>query len=379
MRARFPLLFLFVNSALHAQDFSALDAAAGQALFERNWVPAPSSTAAADGLGPYYNARSCAACHPRAGAGTNLLEAMNLVVSDSAYGELLQLRALAGLKPEVHAELARVPVEAIELNGGAVVQLFAPRLELSALQHGHQPDVLAAMTSLRRAPALGGLALLEQVSRAQLAASADPDDRNADGISGRLGAGRFGWTAETASLRAQVARALSLDLGLGSPLLPSAAGDCTQVQTECHEAARASTGDEFEAPAVVLDLLLAYLEALPPPSPVAGGAGAELFAAAGCTACHLPQLQAGEHSLQAFTDLLLHDMGPGLADASNREWRTAPLWGLGHVPHFLHDARALGIEEAVLWHGGEASASQNAYRNLNPQQRSVLNAWLLGL
>src|SRR5690606_25276542 len=111
------------------------------------------------------------------------------------------------------------------------------------------------------------------------------------GISGRVPYGRFGWQADTATLREQLARALSLDLGLGSPLFPAAAGDCTPQQQACLEAAHGLTGDEFEAPAVVLDLLAAYLRSLPlPPSPSASGEGAELFASVGCQACHRAEL-----------------------------------------------------------------------------------------
>jgi CxxC motif-containing protein (DUF1111 family) len=379
MRARLLLLVLSASSAssaLEAQDFSVLDATSGQALFERNWLPPPASTAATDGLGPYYNARSCAACHPRGGAGANTLEAMNLIVGDPVYGEVLQLRAVAGMRPEVRAELARVRGESIALDAGTSVQLSMPQLELSELQHG-QP---AGSVSLRRAPALGGLALLEQAPLEQIAVRADPHDRDGDGVSGKVAEGRFGWKATTASLREQVARALSLDLGLGSPVLPSAAGDCTQQQAQCHDAARMVTGDEFEAPDVVLDLLVAYLASLPPPTaPAATGAGVEMFSTLGCASCHVPQLQAGAHTLQAFSDLLLHDLGPGLAAGADSEWRTAPLWGLSQMPHFLHDGRAASLEEAVLWHGGEAAASQAAYRKLNAEQRAVLHAWLLGL
>lgn len=381
MRARLPFFLLLIPAALPAQDFSALDAAAGHALFERNWVAAPASPAASDGLGPYYNARSCAACHADGAGGDATLATMNLVVGDPVYGDILQLRAVTGMKSEVQAELALTVVEQVLLPGGAVVDLSRPTLLLSGLRHGHDAATLAAATSLRRAPNLHGLALLERVPLEQLQAHADPDDHDNDGISGRLAAhtGRFGWRGTASTLREQVARALSLDLGLGTPQFPSAAGDCTEQQLDCRAAARAVTGDAVEAPAIVIDLLLAYLGSLPSPATPTVGEGATVFAELGCAACHAPQVDVADQQLHPFSDLLLHDMGPGLADAGGSEWRTAPLWNLGKSERLLHDGRAASLDEAVLWHGGEASASSEAYRKLNPPQRAVLHDWLLGL
>lgn len=358
--------------SLSAQDFSALDPAAGKALFERNWVPAPASTAASDGLGPYYNARSCEACHPKGGAGAIDINRMSLLTRDAVYGEMLQLRAVTGLPAETSAGLDYKVHANVELKH-ARVELLEPELGLSI-------ESLATKTSLRRAPALHGLALLDAVPRAQLEALADPDDRNGDGISGEIPPGRFGWDARTATLREQVARALSLDLGLSTSVFPDAAGDCTAQQQACIAAAKVQTGDALEAPDLVLDLLLAYLKSLPEPqAPVPEGAGFELFSTLGCANCHVPQLDAGGHGINPYTDLLLHDMGPGLSSAGAANWRTAPLWGLRADARFLHDGRARNIDEAVLWHGGEAAASVAAYRELNTAQRDVLQAWLLGL
>lgn len=354
--SRFLLFLLCVlGPCALAQDFSALDAAAGQALFERNWVQAPASSGSADGLGPYYNARSCAACHP-AGGGNSKEEAMNVVLDDPVYGAILQRHATAGLLAE------------------------APR---------HPP------ISRRRAPALHGMAALEQVSLAQLQRLADPDDSNGDGISGRLTLletasgpqpGRYGWQAQVPTLRAQIARALSLDLGLGTSLHPHPAGDCTPAQTACLLAA-GPEGGEPEVSDLMLDLLEAYLRSLPPPVPVSApdAEGAQLFTAIGCAACHVPALAAGGQVLRPYTDLLLHDMGllPG-DDLSNQatsstEWRTAPLWGLGQAHAYLHDARTTSLEQAILWHRGEASAASAAYGQLNEPQRRLLLEWLQGL
>ncbi len=381
MRALLFPAIIVLTAAASAQDFSALDPAAGQALFERNWVMAPASTAATDGLGPYYNARSCAACHPGGGGGDGTLATMNLVVNDPVYGELLQLRALQGMQPEAQAELV---YDAVGTSDDDAVTLSEARIVLSNPQHGD----LVGIGSLRRAPSLAGLALLEQIPLAHVQGMADPGDRDGNGISGRLAAGdgRFGWKASAASLHAQTARALSLDLGLGTTLFPDASGDCTPAQPTCLDAARAVTGDALEAPNTVVDLLVSYLRSLPPPTPpLMRGEGSELFVTVGCGSCHTHQIDANGQSHYAFTDLLLHDMGPGLAaisdspSATAAEWRTAPLWDLGQVPRFLHDGRAASLEEAVLWHGGEAAASAGAYRELNVAQRAVLHRWLLGL
>ncbi|HEY0963246.1 MAG TPA: di-heme oxidoredictase family protein [Pseudomonadales bacterium] len=372
-------LILVLAHPVAAQDFSALDPAAGQALFERNWVPAPASTTASDGLGPHFNARSCAACHEGGGAGDIDLPQMNLLTSDPAHGGMLQLRAVPGLQPEVRAELAYTVAAQVTLNGGTATELQQPELTLDA---GHDSATLIERTSLRRAPSLQGLAALDGIPLRALRTRADPDDQDGDGISGRIadGNGRFGWRADATTLREQVARALSLDLGLGSPLFPSAAGDCTPRQPECLDAARQQTGDAFETPDVVLDLLVAYLAALPLPStPETASAGAGLFAMLGCAACHTPQPDPAQPRVQAYTDLLLHDLGPGLASAGDSEWRTAPLWGIRERARLLHDGRARNLDEAVLWHGGEAATSAHAYRELNSGQRELLRTWLLGL
>jgi CxxC motif-containing protein (DUF1111 family) len=382
MRAR-SLLLLFLSSTAHAQDFSALDAATGKSLFDQNWVQAPASTAASDGLGPYYNARSCSACHADGGGGDDTLATMNVVVEDPHYGSLLQLHATTGMKPEARIAFTYEPDAVVDLADGTRVQLHAPRVVVTDLQYGE----LIRNVTLRLAPALGGLALLEEVPAFQLRSREDPDDADGDGISGiwPKNGGRFNWKGSAPTLREQSARALSGDLGLSSSLRPGAGGDCVQSQTACIDAARAVTGDALEATDVVLDLLVAYLKILPPPvsapSPLQGGSA--VFSSLGCAGCHTPQLQTSSGKvLYPFSDLLLHDVGPGLAagwDASANEWRTAPLWGLGQRSRFLHDGRAGTLEEAVLWHGGEAEKSREAYRYLNRAERAVLHDWLLGL
>jgi CxxC motif-containing protein (DUF1111 family) len=241
-------------------------------------------------------------------------------------------------------------------------------------------------------------------------ARADPDDADHDGISGRAnwvwdqaaGAsalGRFGWKANQPPLRQQAAGAALGDIGLTSPLFPGQ--NCGAGQAAC---AAAPSGGEPELSERFLDRLELYTQALAVPAMRAPRdasvrRGWELFNRAGCAACHTPTLTTGPHRLAAlsgqivhpFTDLLLHDLGPGLADgrpdflASGSEWRTAPLWGIGLIERvnghtrLLHDGRARDLAEAILWHGGEAAAAREAFRTMAPDERAALLAFLKAL
>jgi CxxC motif-containing protein (DUF1111 family) len=255
-----------------------------------------------------------------------------------------------------------------------------------------------------------GLGLLEAVPRATLEALADPDDRDGDGISGRVNhianddgttrAGRFGWKANVASLREQNAGAALGDLGLTTPELP--VENCPPVQTSC---AAAPTGGSPEISAEFLDKLTLYTRLLAVPAQRDSGDwrvrhGQRLFREAGCAACHLPTLRTGpdaplpelvDQTFHPFTDLLLHDMGDELADgrpdhdADGREWRTPPLWGIGLVEivnghsFLLHDGRARDLAEAILWHGGEGAAAREAFRTMSAEDRAALLRFLASL
>ncbi len=348
-----------------AQDFSQLDIAAGKALFERNWVSAPASTAATDGLGPYYDARSCAACHPGGGRGA-YPDSLTRAIDDPVFGRQLQRHAVAGLPAEAgaalqHAGSLRLPpaLPGLPAEAGA------------ALQHAG---------SLRLPPALAGVALFENVSDATLAALADPDDRNGDGISGRV-SGRYGWKADASTLEQQIGRAFSLDLGLGNRWYPSAWGDCTQSQTACLQMPAGAPAGEPEVADNVLTLLQQWLRSLLPP--VTAAASEPLFNQFGCNGCHVASLPLAAGELRAWTDLLRHDMGPELAaddpSADAAEWRTPPLWGAGSNTHYLHDGRAQSLEAAILLHGGEASGSRQAYEGATNLQRQRLLAFLKSL
>jgi CxxC motif-containing protein (DUF1111 family) len=398
----------------------------GNALFNRNWVTAPSSTVGSDGLGPIFNAASCSACHFKDGRGRppiaadeafeSLLvrlsvpgeDAVEGAVAEPNYGRQLGHRAILGVAREGDPRL-----EWDERPGtygdGEPYSLRAPMLVIDDLAHGPlHPDT---RTSLRVGQAVFGLGLLEALDEATLLAAADPDDADGDGISGRpnrvwdrrLGAsviGRFGWKANAPTIEQQAAGAFLGDIGITSPLFPD--DDCTAVETDC---ANAPKGGTPEIDQLKMDLVTFYMTLLAVPArrdvddpTVRRGEG--LFASAGCTGCHLATLRTGDlagfpavsqQTIHPYTDLLLHDMGPDLADdrtdfeASGSEWRTPPLWAIGLFPivseHtlLLHDGRARGFAEAILWHGGEGTAAREAFRTMSADDRAALVRFLESL
>lgn len=394
----------------------SLDASLGKALFERTWVSAPASTDAADGLGPLFNARSCAACHPKPGQKTGQktvkfgsngqVLSTNLIirlgspegVSDPVYGRQIQTGAIQGQTAEGAPVASWEPVPHPSVSHPGSPPLRAPRISLENPAFG--PLAPGTRLSGRRPPNLRGTGLLDLVPEDLILAQADPDDKDDDGISGRPNwlpgpdgtrtIGRFGWKATEPDLAAQTATALHLDIGLSSPRHPDPAGDCTPTQTACRTAPSGASPrfDNAEVSAEMITLITRYLTALPPPSPKE--AETALFAQTGCAACHHPAFSLTDgRQIPAFTDLLLHDMGDGLADgikeatATGREWRTAPLWGLSAAARdklpLLHDGRAATVTEAILWHDGEAAAARTAFQALPLNDRTRLLTFLAGL
>jgi CxxC motif-containing protein (DUF1111 family) len=416
-------------------DFAQkLDFLVGNGLFRKLWVSAPSSTAASDGLGPLYNARACQSCHLKDGRGhppeagerpEGLLLRLSVPAAaappydaiagwldgapDPTYGGQLQTAGVAGVPAE-----ARVAIdwsaETVALAGGETAELRRPTYRLTDLAYG--PLAPGAMISPRVAPQMIGLGLLEAVPAADVLAHADPGDADGDGISGRpavvwsaehgrLMLGRFGHKAGQPTIRAQSAAAFAGDVGISTPPHPAPWGDCTAAQAAC----RAAFDDGIEADAAALDLVTFYARTLAVPARRDPDdprtlRGKAVFHEVGCAACHVPKFvthrlpDAPETSFRLiwpYTDLLLHDMGAGLADgrpegvATGREWRTAPLWGIGLTEtvtgraRFLHDGRARSLLEAVLWHGGEAQAARDRVVGLSPADRAALIRFVGGL
>jgi CxxC motif-containing protein (DUF1111 family) len=340
---------------------------------------------------------------------------------DPIYGTVLDQLAPAGGAPEAKASVTWQEVPG-KFADGTAYSLRKPILNVSSLRDG----ALGASThvSMRIPRPVFGMGLLEAVPAESILANADPTDTNKDGVSGRpnlftdatTGAqslGRFGWKAATTSVRQAAALALVNDIGITSPLFPKHA--CGPLQTACLSAVNDSKPQLTD---LDLDHIQSYMRGLSVPprrnydDPLAIN-GKGLFAAIGCVKCHVanfvtsstyPVPEMRNINIQPFTDLLLHDMGAGLADdiaieegtATGSEWRTCPLWGNGTgaavmyptpdafdpngKPHpggtYLHDGRARSITEAILWHGGEAQVSRDAFAAISADARAALLAYV---
>lgn len=395
----------------------------GRALFRQVWLPAPARDEDSDGLGPLYNRLSCIGCHPNNGRGRapedpnermqSMLVRLSVAGRDvdggplphPVYGEQFNEEAIPGVPAEgrVHIEWSAVEVV---LGDGERVELRRPQLNFAELGYG---PMGAVRCSARVGPPVFGLGLLEAVPLATLEALAE--QIKPDGVRGRVNrvhhvasdaptGGRFGLKSNVPDLRQQIAAAMLGDVGMTSSLFPRQ--NCTAVQTACVAAAH---GGEPELSSVQLDDLEFYFAHLAVPARRTPDAppvrqGEALFAAAGCVHCHRPRLETGTHArfarlsgqrIAPFTDLLVHDMGEGLADgrpdfdASGREWRTPPLWGIGlsarvnGTEQFLHDGRARSLREAILWHGGEAQAARDRFAAMSRADRAALLAFLKSL
>lgn len=419
-----------------------LDFKIGNAMFRKVWVSAPSSTTKSDGLGPLFNSRSCQSCHLKDGRGhppaanfpddnaismllrlsvpprtqeqrERLASGRANVIPEPVYGGQLQDHAIQGQRIEGRMHIDYEETE-VGLADGEIVKLRKPSYRVTDLGYGAlDPET---MLSPRIAPQMIGLGLLEAIPEGDILVRADPNDDNGDGISGkasrvwaredeRVVLGRFGWKAGAPSVLDQAADAFAHDVGISSWLAPRPSGDCTQAQKTCIDAPNGRSGEDEEIDRELLGLVGRYSRNLAVPrrrNPENPDvlAGKALFADLGCAACHTPSFTTGPHDeephladqkIWPYTDLLLHDMGEGLADnrpegvATGSEWRTAPLWGIGLTEEvsghtfFLHDGRARNLIEAILWHGGEARAARDRFTGLDRQDREHLLAFLNSL
>ena len=413
----------------------------GNRIFNTAWVPASASASAFTGLGPIYNRASCAACHERDGRGqppndgagrgsppndrdgrgpapNDAQPPLSMLIRISiagrtahgapkpvpGYGLQINDQALPGLQAE-----ARVALSWQEISGAygdsETFSLRVPTDTLSNAAYGALPKKM--LTSIRVAPAVYGLGLIEALSDADILALADPNDQNNDGISGRANTvyskqlaraalGRYGWKANIATLQDQTLDAALFDMGLTSSLAPQQ--NCEVEQIAC---AQAPSGHTPELSTAFTEKITDYLRMLgvPEQRPLdpTSVRGETLFRDFQCAACHVESLTTSAHSslsylknqtFHPYTDLLLHDMGAGLSDnrpdfaASGSEWRTAALWGIGLIPKvnghnlYLHDGRARGVAEAILWHGGEAQLAKERFRNASKVDRKALIAFV---
>lgn len=382
----------------------------GNSFFNQAWVEAPSSTEARDGLGPLFNARSCAACHFKDGRGRPpesddeaFIGLLLRVGEADSYGDQLQPFGISGVPGEAWPRVSYAEQPG-RFDDGAEFQLRAPTYFLADAGYGDVP--LGFTLSPRVAPVMVGMGLLEAIPRERLEALADAADSNGDGISGvvsvlKTGAvGRFGWKAEQPTVRRQASAAFNGDLGITTSEFPNES--CTPSQVEC---LRAPSGGSPELAGHLLERVVLYSELLAVPQRRAWTStkvrrGKWLFRESGCVACHTPSHETGVNAalpevssqrIWPYTDLLLHDMGPALADgrstgnATGTEWRTPPLWGLGLIKDvnghqlLMHDGRARGVAEAVMWHGGEAERAAAAFRALPTVDREALISFVESL
>ena len=391
----------------------------GDIAFEAVFVTSPARVN--PGLGPLFNNASCVGCHIRNGRGLPEKGQLLVRVSNSKVVEQSELSLgkyhqeatvaldnappVPGLGTQIqdqgiygHAPEASVEVQwqdKIDRYGdGEDYTLRSPKAKI--IQSNGKPLPAEVKTSLRIPPPVIGLGLLEAVPEQAILALADPADDNQDGISGRpnqvwdgeaksVVLGRFGWKANNPNLLQQSASAYVNDMGVTNPLFPEADGTSDIDQETLENAAF-------------------YVQTLAVPARTLLGdpevkKGEELFNSANCIACHVSELRTGKYEIKElvnqtihpYTDMLLHDMGRGLADrrpdflASGKEWRTPPLWGIGLtqtvLPYssYLHDGRARTLAEAILWHGGEAEASKEIFRNMSKSDRFALLRFLQSL
>ncbi|MBX9407650.1 c-type cytochrome [Pseudomonas baetica] len=413
-----------------------VDFSVGNSFFRSPWVIAPSTTTARDGLGPLFNTNACQNCHikdgrghpptPQANNAVSMLVRLSIpntpelakvieqvgVVPEPVYGGQLQDMAVPGMVPEGKVRVEYTPVP-VRFKDGTEVELRKPELRITQLGYGPMhPDT---RFSARIAPPMIGLGLLEAIPEEAILANATAQAKEKNGINGRPNQvwddvlqktviGRFGWKAGQPTLNQQNVHAFAGDMGLTTSMRPF--DDCTEAQTACKQAPNGNGPDgEPEVSDNILRLVLFYSRNLAVParrgvSDTQVLAGKNLFYQAGCQSCHTPKYTTAANAaepelanqvIRPYSDLLLHDMGDGLADnrtefqASGRDWRTPPLWGIGLTQavsghtQFLHDGRARNLLEAVLWHGGEAQAAQQQVLSFNAEQRTALLAFLNSL
>ncbi|HLK37998.1 MAG TPA: di-heme oxidoredictase family protein [Polyangiaceae bacterium] len=388
----------------------------GDGLFNRNWVPAPGPQGD-DGLGPTYNAVSCSTCHDNNGRGAppqkpgdqflGLLLRLSVPGTDAHggpmpdpnYGDQLQPYGITGVPGEGTPAVSYVEMPGTYADG-ASYSLRAPTYVVTNLAFGPLADGI--LIGPRLAPQTVGLGLLQAVDDATILAFAAQNggkpNRVWDVSAQQTVLGRFGWKANQPSLEQQVDGAARNDIGLTDSIFPTE--NCPPVQTACGAAPLAMDQPNLE-PMRETDLIV-HAKGLAVPArrnldDPAAARGEQLFGTAGCASCHVPKMTTGtvpgwpelsNQTIRPFTDLLLHDMGPGLADgrpdylASGSEWRTPPLWGVGLVQPvdgyllLLHDGRARGFEEAILWHGEQGKAAADAFRKMPKGDRDALVAFL---
>ncbi len=400
------------NAAMHER---------GDFLFESQFVPAPASVN--PGLGPLFNSDQCSSCHINDGSGrppladeqlNSMLFRISIPGTDPhggpnpvpGFGGQLQQRSVFGVPAEAQVQIS-YSTTTHSFDDGTTYQLSAPTY---SLVNPYIPLPAGVMVSPRIAPPVFGLGLLESIPDSEILNHAGAGS-GVPGISGTpnwvwdqtsqtMRLGRFGWKAGQPSLIQQAAGALKEDMGLTNPIFPI---ESCHGQIQFQAAVDSAQGPEISADQ--LRDFAGYAQTLAVPArrnvndPIVQH-GELLFKQAQCSACHTPTMTTGENpalpelsnqTIHPYTDLLLHDMGPGLADnrpefsADGQQWRTPPLWGLGLTQiatgtiRLLHDGRAHSIMEAIMWHGGEAENAKNYVSAMSASDREALIKFLESL
>lgn len=355
-------------------------------------------------LGSHFVNRSCVGCHTNNGramppaVGGALHQYLVRVGSDALgtphpdLGATLQSQAAKGLVPEATVILAGWTKTDGTYGDGTTFSLQKPIYKFSGLT----PEFY----SVRIAPPLVGQGLLEAIDQGSVAILADGGTGQMrtviDPETKQPRLGRFGWRASQPRVKHQIASALNNDMGIPTAIFPKLDRGANQAELK--------TGKELTA--ADLDTLVRYIATLGvPPRRNFREAdvvrGETLFASAQCVKCHTatmttspyhPQAELRGQTIHPFTDMLLHDMGPGLADnmgegtVTGAQWRTTPLWGIGLTSRvsggkesYLHDGRARDLSEAILWHGGDGEAAREAFRTMPAADRAALVKFLQSL
>ena len=410
--------FSNVVDGLNARDLRVHEL--GDETFGQTFVAPPAVKFT--GLGPIYNNVSCINCHRNDGEGiptggfsnSGLLFRISIPGADNhggpnpvpGFGVQLQDKAVIGAQPEAHINITYTDLS-VTYPDGTIATLHKPSY---TVQNPYTALAPGYFLSPRLAPPMVGLGLLEKIPESTILSFQDLKDVNGDGITGKANyvfdsvdkkveIGRFGWKCNSATLLMQIASAYLQDMGITSYAL-------TKESSEGQPQLGAVHGDVYpELVDSLLNYVLFYVKTLAVPARRSVTntdvkQGESLFTQINCSGCHRPTIQTGidetaaylsNQRIHPYTDLLVHDMGDGLADsrqdflATGREWRTAPLWGIGlfsitnGTPFYLHDGRANSIEEAILWHSGEAEKSKEAFMNLTKTDRDKLLRFLNSL
>jgi CxxC motif-containing protein (DUF1111 family) len=390
----------------------------GDLVFNRSFVTAPAPINS--GLGPIFNNIACINCHHNDGIGlptagdlqSSLLVRISLPGTDAnggpvpvpGYGLQLQDKAVFGKTPECKVNI-NYSYQTYSFADGETYELRTPTYTLSNL---YTPIAGSYLLSPRLAPPMFGLGLLETVPESEILGFIDANDSNGDGITGKANyvwdavtnskmLGRFGWKANTATIQTQVVSAFNQDMGITSTLMP--------VESSFGQSQYDGLKDDPEIADSLVNAVKFYAQTLAVPArrnvaDATNKRGEELFIQAKCVNCHRQTLTTAvnvthpylsNQVIHPYTDMLVHNMGAGLADnrpdflANGQEWRTSALWGVGlfetvnNPGYYLHDGRARTLTEAIMWHGGEASNAKAYFTNLSRADRDAVLQFLKSL